>query len=126
MHVPDELRSKGKLSVFEFAQVARMAVHDIGNDFNAFFRIWKLRPVRNRPLSCRSGYLPTPWVGEAVDVLRGMGYFFGGALPRWFDGDGFLMQKLFCPPDFDSIQLVSDFAKKLLSVVKEDWHRASS
>jgi hypothetical protein len=70
--------------------------------------------------------LTIPWAGKAVDTLRDMGYFFGGALPRWFDGDGFLMQKLLCAPDFDSIQLVSDFAKNLLSVIKADWHRVNS
>lgn len=55
-----------------------------------------------------------------------MGYFFGGALPRWFDGDGFLMQKLLCSPYFESIQLFSNFSKELLEVVKKDWKRTGA
>ncbi|MBI5589755.1 MAG: hypothetical protein HY881_04655 [Deltaproteobacteria bacterium] len=125
--VPNTLNSKGNPAVFEFAQVARMAVHEIGNDFNAFFSDFEARSLAQNAVVLQAWVnLTTPWVGKAVDILRDRGYFFGGALPRWFGGDGFLMQKLLCPPDFDSIQLVSDFAKKLLSVVKEDWQRANS
>jgi hypothetical protein len=65
-----------------------------------------------------------PWVGEAVAILRDIGYFFGGALPRWFDSDGLLMQKLICSPDFEGIVLVSEFAKQLLEFIKEDCRRA--
>jgi len=63
-----------------------------------------------------------PWIGQAVDILRDAGYFFGGALPRWFDGDGLLMQKLDCPPYFEGLILESDFAKELLEIIKEDWN----
>ena len=55
-----------------------------------------------------------------MDVLRQQGYFFGGVLPRWFDGDGLLMQKLECPPDYDGILLWSDFAKELLEFIRKD------
>jgi hypothetical protein len=67
--------------------------------------------------------LSYPWSGAAVDILRSKGYFFGGVLPRWFDEDGLLMQKLVCEPDFDGIQLYSDEAKEILSIVKADWTR---
>jgi hypothetical protein len=59
----------------------------------------------------------------AVDILRSKGYFFGGVFPRWFDEDGLLMQRLVCEPYFDAIQLYSDEAKEILSIVKEDWAR---
>ncbi len=52
-----------------------------------------------------------------------MGYFFGGALPRWFDGDGLLMQKLECPPDFESIVLETDAARRILSFIQTDRNR---
>ena len=70
--------------------------------------------------------LTTPWVGSAVQALRDRGYFFGGALPRWFDGDGLLMQKLLCPPDFEGIVLHSDEAKQLLDIIRRDWERAEA
>lgn len=56
-------------------------------------------------------------------MLRDRGYFFGGALPRWFDSGGMLMQKVRCSPDFEDIVLDSDDAKKLLEIVEEDWER---
>ena len=125
--VPDALISKGDLTVFESVQVARMAVHEIGNDFNAFFSDLEARALARNAVVLQAWVnLSTPWVEKAVDTLRDMGYFFGGLLPRWFDEDGLLMQKLLCPPDFDSIQLFSDFSKKLLSVVRADWQRANS
>jgi hypothetical protein len=36
----------------------------------------------------------SPWNGKVVDILRRKGYFLGGSLPRWFDEDGLLMQKV--------------------------------
>jgi hypothetical protein len=60
-----------------------------------------------------------------VNLLNRHGYFIGGILPRWFDQDGLLMQKLFCPPYFDEIQLHSDQTKKILSAVQEDWRRVT-
>jgi hypothetical protein len=65
--------------------------------------------------------LGCPWIGAAVDVLRTRGYFIGGVLPRWFDEDGLLMQKLFCPPDWEEIQLYSDRAKEILKIVRTDY-----
>ena len=125
--VPDASNSKGNLKVFEFAQVARMAVQEIGTDFNVFFSDLEARALAQNAVVLQAWVnLATPWVGKAVDVLRDRGYFFGGALPRWFDGDGLLMQKLLCPPDFDSIHLFSDFAKNLLSVIKKDWQQTNS
>ena len=59
-----------------------------------------------------------------MDILREQGYFFGALLPRWFDGDGLLLQKLFCLPAFENIVLKSDFPKELLEIIKADWHRA--
>ena len=70
--------------------------------------------------------LADPWVGAAVHALRERGYFFGGVLPRWFDSDGFLMQKLLCPPDFDGIVLDSEASKQLLNIIRQDWERAQA
>lgn len=66
-----------------------------------------------------------PWIGRGVDILRQEGYFFGGAFPRWFDGDGLLMQKLLCPPDFDNIILYSEEAKQLLEFIQRDWEQSA-
>ncbi|SEM57277.1 hypothetical protein SAMN04489760_12322 [Syntrophus gentianae] len=125
--VPGDRRSRAELSIFDFAQVARIAVPEVGADFGEFFSGIEKEAISRKALVIQVWVdLTQPWVGEAVKELRMMGYFFGGALPRWFDGDGFLMQKLLCPPYFESIQLFSNFSKELLEVVKKDWKRTGA
>ena len=114
------------MTLFDFAQVARMAVSAIGADF----------PERMQALEAEAGgknalvlqaWLPlnTAAIGPAVDCLRSRGYFFGGMLPQWFRHDGLLMQKLCCPPDFENIHLYEEQSKQVLDMVKEDWRRVT-
>jgi hypothetical protein len=125
--IPAGAASRAEMEIFDFARVARIAVHDIGEDFRGYLTGLEARGrERNAVVFQVWVNLTAPWVGEAVEFLRDMGYFFGGALPRWFDGDGMLMQRLLCPPDFEGIVLESDFAKWLLKVIQEDWRRAQS
>lgn len=124
---PDGLRSKTDMSFFDHARLARISVPEIGTDFAEAFSTLEKEALSRKALVIQVWLdMTKPWVGEAVEELRRMGYFFGGALPRWFDGDGLLMQKLLCPPYFESIVLVSDFSKELLEVIKKDWRRVQS
>lgn len=122
--LPADLSSKAEMTAFDFAKVARIAIHEMGNDLAEY-----LTSLENQALAQKAVViqvwlkLSAPWSGPAVDILRSKGYFLGGVLPRWFDEDGLLMQKLACEPDFDGIQLYSDEAKEILSIVKEDWAR---
>lgn len=119
--------SRAELEVFDFARVARIAVPQIGSDFPQRLSALEEEALTKKAVVFQVWLnLTEPWVGAAVDILRKRGYFFGGPLPRWFDGDGLLMQKLLCPPNFEGIVLVSDFAKQLLEFIKEDWQRATS
>jgi hypothetical protein len=82
---------------------------------------WRGSPCR-RPAVIQVFFpLTWPWAGAAADILRRQGYFLGGALPRWFDDDGLLMQKMLIDPDFDGIHLFRKQAKKILDLVKQDW-----
>ncbi len=121
------IETRADMELFDFARVARIAVPQLGRDFTA-----RLSELEER---ARSGNvvvfqvwlnLTEPWVGEAVDILRERGYFFGAAMPRWFDGDGLLLQKLDCPPDFENIILLSDFSKELLDYIRKDWERTGA
>jgi GNAT superfamily N-acetyltransferase len=110
------------MTVFDFARVARIAVAHAGADFierltalehEATARgVWVFQVWLN---------LAQPGVGAAVEHLRQHGYFLGGPLPRWFDTDGLLMQRLLCPPDFEQIQLHSDRSREILALVRQDW-----
>lgn len=111
------------MTVFDFARVARIAVAHTGADFIARLTaleqeatargVWVFQVWLN---------LAQPCVGAAVEHLRKHGYFLGGPLPRWFDTDGLLMQRLLCPPDFEQIQLHADRSRELLALVRQDWH----
>jgi len=125
--IPRAKLSRAYLTVFDLARVARIAVPEIGGDFQD-----RLSALEGEGLTKNAVVfqvclnLTDPWVGAAVDVLRERGYFFGGPMPRWFDGDGLLMQKILCPPNFEGIVMVSDFAKQLLEFIKADWRRTRS
>ncbi|MDI9571294.1 MAG: hypothetical protein QM278_11390 [Pseudomonadota bacterium] len=118
---PSDATTEAELQIYESAGVARMTFSSSGRDFSA--RIEELEgraKERNAVVFQAFLNLTQPWVGGSVDILRRRGYFFGAALPRWFDGDGLLMQKLDCPPDFDRIVLWSDFARELLEFIRKD------
>ncbi len=69
--------------------------------------------------------LNVPWIDASIEMLRERGYFFGGYVPRWFDSDGLLMQKLLIAPHFEGISLYSDAAKQLRDYVEADWKRVT-
>jgi hypothetical protein len=118
---PADIETQVDLQVFDFAAVARIAILRAGADLQ--IRVADLeKKGRDKKAVVFQAWvnLTEPWAGETVETLRQMGYFFGGALPRWFDGDGLLMQKLECPPDFASIVLVTDAGRRLLSFIETD------
>jgi hypothetical protein len=123
--LPDSVRSQGDMTVFDFARVCRISVPSVGSDFDPYIHELETRALDQKLVVIQVWLnLGCPWVGAAVDVLRGKGYFLGGLLPRWFDEDGFLMQKLMIDPDFESIQLYSDRSKQIFAMVQADWRRA--
>jgi hypothetical protein len=70
--------------------------------------------------------LSCPWIGEAADILRNRGFFFGGVLPRWFGEDGLLMQKVLVRPNWEGINLYTDRAVQILRFIKDDWEKTQS
>lgn len=122
--LPADKKTRVELSVFDFARVARIVVHEAGNDFAVCTEnIEKQARLKNVVVFQVFLNVTEPWAGRAVEILRNRGYFFGGALPRWFDGDGLLMQKIECSPDFENIVMYSEDAKQLLNIIRKDWER---
>ncbi|MBF0498097.1 MAG: hypothetical protein HQK58_16225 [Deltaproteobacteria bacterium] len=117
--------------VFDFAQVARLAVHDAGQDFAAAMD-QEEAALRSRGVVVIQVWLKLswPWVAAAVEHLRQRGYFLGGLLPRWFDDDGLLMQKVIGRPNWEGMQLEFDRGKRIVDLAKADWeemlHRLSA
>ncbi len=114
------------VQVFSFASVARIVFWETGEDLPEVLDSLE-SDARRQGLQVLQIWLQAaePWSGAVAFELRRKGYFFGGLLPRWFGGDGFLMQRLVCPPDFGDIKLFSERAKKILEFVERDWRRAS-
>jgi hypothetical protein len=125
--LPSSIKTEIKTQVFDFAKVARLAVHEAGADFEIVFDEQE-KTVKEKAGTVLQVWLKLswPWIGRAVDVLRRRGYFLGGILPRWFDVDGMLMQKEIGQPNWEGIQLFSDRAKKILELVKTDWQQCQT
>jgi hypothetical protein len=121
----DEI-TQSRISLFDFAQVARIAINIVGYDFDDHFEKVERQAI-GQGVVVLQAWLPigNKYVNHAVNVLRSRGYFLGGVLPRWFNEDGILMQKVLVDPCFEGIQLYSDRSKKILEIIKLDWKRVA-
>ena len=70
--------------------------------------------------------LASPFVSAATDILRGRGYFLGGVLPCLASGDGLLMQRVSQAPDWGAIQLLSERAKRIGEIIRQDWQSVNT
>ncbi len=119
--VPPEGPSDVQSVVFEGANLARLTVQAIGSDLREIMMgKEKLHTGGGATVFQAFLRLTDPGIGFAVRTLRGCGYFFGGVLPRWFDDDGFLMQKLLHEPNVAGLKLYSDKAKRILDFILRD------
>ena len=119
---PPEADTEIGAKVYDFAQVARMTVSQVGRGFPATFDAEEKKALAQGVRVIQVWLkLTWPWVGRIVEELRGRGFFLGGVLPRWFDADGLLMQKLLDPPGWDAIQMELERSLKIKEMVKADW-----
>lgn len=65
--------------------------------------------------------LEDPLSLAAAEVAHQLGYRCCGLLPRWFDGDGLLLQRNLQPPDLSHDQLSSQRAQELSRRVEFLW-----
>ena len=107
---------------FSYAGVVRIAVWEIGADFAERIEA-EISASGREDFTVFQCWLPlaAPAIAEAVETLRRQGFFFGGLLPRWFDADGLLMQKLRHPPCWDTINTHYDADRKVVDLARADW-----
>ncbi|MBU2549195.1 MAG: hypothetical protein KKB20_12320 [Proteobacteria bacterium] len=111
--------------VFDFAQVARLAVIETGPDLGQVLDQEEAGLTGQGVLVIQVWLqLAQPRVGWAAERLRERGYFLGGLLPRWFDGDGLLMHKIFVEPNWDGIRTCFDRGRRIVELVHADWERS--
>ncbi len=113
--------------IFDFAQLARVTIHEVGADFEAAFDAEEKR-IGDKECEVIQVWLKLSWlwVGEVTDILRNRGFFLGGILPRWFGEDGFLMQKVRVRPNWEGINLHTDRAVQILRFIRDDWERTQT
>jgi len=106
---------------FAFAQVARMHVSSMGEDFAETLAAFEAQASKRGSVVTQVFLnLGEQWCGAGVEALREHGYFLGGLLPRWFDDDGLLLQRVLEMPDFASINLYSQRAHRILDRIRRD------
>ncbi len=119
---PPEIPTDLNVQVFDFAQVARVEVSQAGRDFAMVVGQEEKKLLSRNVIVIQVWLnLAWPWINTVVLDLQTRGYFLGGLLPRWFDTDGMLMQKIIGRPNWEGLQLYFDRAKKLLEWVRTDW-----
>lgn len=125
--MPPDAATRIESTVYEFAQLARLAVWEAGADLEEVLAREE-QAVAQRGALVRQLWLrlSCPWVGQVVEMLRGRGYFLGGILPRWFGEDGLLMLGMAHAPHWDSIKLEFERARRLVELVREDWHKVGA
>ena len=110
--------------IFDFAKMARLAVWEAGPDFGPQLAADEAACVEKGAAVIQLWLKMTwPWLGEVVSIANQRGYFLGGALLRWFDDDGLLLQKILHRPNFEGVVLQFDRAKKIMDMVRSDWSR---
>ena len=120
--LPENVITSGQISLFAAANVLRIALPAVGRDLAGYIEKAQQQATDAGVIAIQVFFpLTLPWAGAAAELLHRQGYFFGGALPRWFDDDGLLMQKLLIEPEFDGIQLFRKQARQILNYIKQDW-----
>ena len=109
---------------FAEAGVARFAIAEVGEDFVIRLAQYETTASVNGCVVMQVLLSMTDSaIGVTVSMLRRKGYFFGGALPRWFGEDGLLLQKVLEPPDFSKIMLATKQARRLGEFIRKDYEQ---
>jgi hypothetical protein len=118
--------SRSVSQFFDHAGVARLSFTDVGSDFSRMISEYEATAL-SRDYKVLQMFLNigAPSIGSVIERLLANGYFFGAYLPRWFDTDGLLLQKLTGATDVASINLYSTWAKELLEFTLKDRERAA-
>jgi hypothetical protein len=123
---PGGLKTELGTQVFDFAQVARVAVEAAGTDLDAAVALAENHLVEKGVIVIQMWLrLDCPWVGWTADRLRKRGYFLGGLLPRWFDTDGLLMQKILTRPHWEEMKIAFERGRQIVQPAREDWEEVT-
>ncbi|MDK9706166.1 MAG: aromatic amino acid lyase [Desulforhopalus sp.] len=118
---PASITTRVSTEYFDFAQVARLQILTMGQDFARALDGFEAQALQSGARVLQVFVrLGEAWNAFGIDILREQGYFFGGLAPRWFDDDGLLMQRVLDLPDSNSIKLYSQRAHRILDLIRRD------
>ena len=118
---PAGSRTAVDVAAWPSASVLRANVSSVGEDFPAVAEGLEARAaaeglrVRQVWLSLRE-----PWAARAVEALRPRGYSLAGLMPRWFESDALVLQRLDHEPEYERVRLFTEKARRLLDLVRRD------
>lgn len=126
----DDLPSSGRtvhdVQAFPGTGTARFQFSSVDAEFPRVLKRLESEALREGCVTLQAFLnLEQAGVGGAVKQLRAEGWILGGYLPRWFDNDGLLMQKILERPDYGAIQLYSDKARALLERIRAEQEKTT-
>jgi hypothetical protein len=122
-----DTRTRIKAQIFPFAQVARLAIHQAGADIVEAVAAQEAEAAAQGVTVFQAWLnLGHPGAGWAATALRQRGYFLGGVLPRWFDDDGLLLQRMTHRPNWEGMKLAFDRGKQIVALARADWERTQA
>lgn len=119
--LPADRDTVSREEMYAEAAVARTTFMTLGRDFEA-----RLTAMEEKALAAGCTVfqaflnLSEPATVSALDLLRDHHYFLGGVLPRWYDDDGILMQKILHEPNIQGIKLESEGSWRILDLLLKD------
>ncbi len=100
----------------------RVSISCIGSGWGEFLDDLLVQAAQRRVVSLQLILSAAmPYVGEAVQLMRQRGFFFGGLFPRWFGADGIMLQQVLVKEtDYGQIKLYTAEARELLTFIRSD------
>jgi len=125
--LPEDGRSRYVDTYISSAGVLRVSLFEAGPDLAAVMA-GLLEKYTAAGAMVLQVFLPLdkPWSGAATEVLNRHGFFFSALVPRWFDTDGLLLQKIVHPTNYGEMKIYSDFARQMLEFIIADRVRVET
>ncbi len=116
---PEHRQTHGTIQLVDQADLLKITIEQLGSDMSEYLARLEAQHPGHHVYQL---ILPLwqPGSSLAVEAARSAGYFLGGLLPLWFDKDGLLLQQVAGDPDFTVIQLFTEEAQSLLSLIIAD------
>jgi len=125
--LPADVRSRFADTYIAPARLLRISLYETGSDVTEVVDSL-VNKYTAAGVEVLQVFLPLDkaWSGAATEALNRRGFFFSALVPRWFDADALLLQKLVHATDYDQMKIHSDFAREMLNFIIQDRIRVEA